>query len=715
MKRAMMLLFLLMCGRAFAQQEGTPVKSLSGSGVPGPNTAHVVGTEYIDFSATPNILYVCSSVTYAAGSQTCTWTSVSGATNTPNGSGPIFNVKGYGAKGDTQTSNNGVTNGTTTVTCSDCGFTTTAIESGKSIYVHTSIGASEQFNTATTIITVNSGSSVTVSNAASGSISGATIVWGHLDDTPVSTAVTAFLAQIRGVNQVGSLGVFTSAPTLYFPAGNYLFCSSLAGSLITISGAGNKSGFSIIGDGPNQSILTAGSGTSCPTTNNNASSLLQISSSNGIVRGLTFDGANNVPTALSLGPVDGSGSSTHWYDVIVQRWEPAQSGASGFLSQGQTFADRLTVIGSGRGFVCSSCNGELYKSTFTNNGNQPNLVISGVTGLQNGSGFRVVNSLIDECGSNATGCTQVINSHDVWFQGLAAFGTSSGRCLDVDGTSFVHWSGGICGSFGNDTNNSGAKVETGGTLQSSDVRYVSTGTGNCIINNGAFQDNGGNTCESQFTIASGTSTGTTAVLTLNSLGAAVNTNCSVNDALLVQGAGIAGYNGYFPAPAITAVTATTLTYTTLGSNLGALGTGGVAFCRNLQTYSGNLPRALLNNPVPNTCYITGTFAATVTGAPMCNFRAQSATNITRITASSTTVTACTVAPVVTISDGTLSQTLTLTTGQSQWDSAVDASTGVGTTKFKPNGTIQVTNTAGTCTTPPTNFSVSYNISPILSN
>ena len=92
-----------------------------------------------------------------------------------------------------------------------------------------------------------------------------------------------------------------------------------------------------------------------------------------------------------------------------------------------------------------------------------------------------------------------------------------------------------------------------------------------------------------------------------------------------------------------------------------------------------------------------------------------AANITRIMASSTTVTACTVAPVVTLSDGTVSWTLTITTAKSQWDSAVDVSTGVGTTIAKPNGTIQVTNTAGTCTTPPTNFAVSYNIAPILSN
>src|SRR5437879_6609768 len=39
------------------------------------------------------------------------------------------------------------------------------------------------------------------------------------------------------------------------------------------------------------------------------------------------------------------------------------------------------------------------------------------------------------------------------------------------------------------------------------------------------------------------------------LGAAVNTNCSVGDALLVEGASPAGYNGYYPAGATNGIRA----------------------------------------------------------------------------------------------------------------------------------------------------------------
>ncbi len=96
---------------------------------------------------------------------------------------------------------------------------------------------------------------------------------------------------------------------------------------------------------------------------------------------------------------------------------------------------------------------------------------------------------------------------------------------------------------------------------------------------------------------------------------------------------------------ITAVGATTITYTTAGSTLGVATVVAAGHCRNLQSYSGTLPKALLNNPIPNPCYITGTFATTTTALPMCNFKVRSAANVTYIKASSTTVPSCSVAPI----------------------------------------------------------------------
>jgi len=635
-----------------------------------------------------------------------------------SGPGPVFNVQNYGAKGDSQSTGNAncTTASNTIITCTGTAFSQ-ATDPSKNIFC--SFGSGTEFNTLTTIVSVQSATSITVSQAANFSGSGVTCLYGTLADVGVSAAFTAALAASKGVSgNSGNKGIFTASPILYFPAGGYLLCTTLLNGLNV---SGSVDGFTFLGDGVDQTFIYAGSGTTaCPTTaNGSLGSIIQIgNSANNInINGFTFDGALNYNNGNVSNAVSHGGAGTI-KNVNVQRW--GGNGAQALNVGGSANLDSIGALGNlGPGIGCNSCKGDWNNIGSSNNGNAANLLINNVIGLNNSQGLRIRGAtLVDECGSLPTGCTQISNSQDVWLIGAGLFATNSGKALTVYNNSFVHLAGGIIGTFGNDTNSTGLSVVAGSVVQASDTRFVSSGTGNCVLQAGILNDNGGNTCENMFPIASGTSAGTTAVLTLTTVGANVNTNCTVGDALIVEGAGIAGYNGYYPAgttSGITAITATTLTYTTSGTNLGALSAGGVAFCRNLQSYSGTLPRALLNVPTTNTCYVTGTFGATVTGAPMCNARIPAATNITRITAASTTVTACTVAPVVTISDGTASVTLTITTAKSQWDSAVDASTGVGTTIFKPNGTLQITNTAGTCTTLPTNFSVSYNPAPILSN
>ena len=644
---------------------------------------------------------------------------VTASSITPRNAQPqVFNVVNYGAKGDTQFSGLGATctvsNGVNTITCPNANFSA-AKDIGKRANCGDSPGGGRYFTVGSTITGVNSSTvAVLSSNAAAGS-SAVSCYWGTVDDAPggpIATAVAAWQAAASTSNGQG--GAFNNnnspaAPVLYFPAGAYLVCG--ATNLAVINTPNNKFGMVIEGDAPQESVLVP-----CDNLANSGAQgeiINQPSGANGLViKNISVDGmympANN-NAAIVLGGIH------YTENVTVTRWSIGQ----GFDSNGGSgYNLNIQVNNSGgggnTGLRCQNCNDEFHGGGSSNN-TSGNVLVSNSSGLNNAQGPRFTgNFFVDECGSAAQ-CFNVVNTHDLWLQGIGITGTPSGVGLHVDGNSSVHWNGGVAAVFGTDTNTGGVTVDAGGTLLESDVRNVSTGTAKCITNNGLLLDNGGNTCESMFRIASGTSTGTTAVLTLTTAGAAVNVACAAGDSLEVQSATIAGYNGYFASGAITAVTATTLTYTTQGSNLGALGAGGVAFCKNLINYSGNLPKALLNNPVPNTCYVTGTFGATVTGAPMCAFKTQSATNVTNIKAASTTVTACTVAPVVTISDGTVSVTLTLTTAKSLWDSSVDTSTGVGTTIFKPNGTIQVTNTVGTCTTPPTNFSVSYNVSPILSN
>lgn len=684
-----------------------------------------VGAIYTQITSTGASQRICQAV---SGNACILWggsalgTLPGGTSLATNGPGPVFNVKGYGAKGNTQFSaaNCTTSNGQNTITCPGANFA--AVNVGMRANCGSNLGGGLFFAAGTTISAITSSTVANLSNTTGVGSASASCYWGTVDDAPggpIPTAVALWqAAQSAAAGQPTAFNNANSpaAPVLLFPAGAYLVCG--AANLAVIEQPSSKNGAVIQGDAPYQTWFVP-----CDTIANSGShgSIINQPTNSGqlIIKNIAIDGVY-IPTPIAL-PAMLLAGSHNTENINISRW----NGSAGFSTSGSGYNLNLVVQGSTQdanagAVVCNSCSDEFHYGGSSNNGNAgvPNLAVQNARGLNTGMGPRFYSFLNDECGSFATGCTKVTNSSDVWFIGSSLFSTASGQALNVDGTSFVHVTDGIIGVFGTDNNATGLKIQAGGVVQSQDVRYVGTGTGKCINNSGIFNDNGGNTCESQFPIASGTSTGTTAVLTLTNVGAAINTNCSVGDALFVQGAGIAGYNGYYPAGAtsgITATSATTVTYTTSGSNLGALSAGGTAYCRNLQTYTGNLPRALLNNPIPNTCYITGTFAATTTAAPMCAFTLGSATNVTAIKATSTTTTACTVAPVVTITDGTQSETLTITTAKSIWDSSVDASTGVGTTIFKPNGTITLSNTAGTCTTPPTNFSVSYNISPILSN
>lgn len=614
-----------------------------------------------------------------------------------SGPGPVFNVKNYGAKADTQSSGNCTAAGFN-LNCTDITFTSANV--GQRVSCANNFSTIQPATARFSAFVNATNMTMDTSNSGAG-----ICIFGSLgDDAAVTTTMTAALAQMTSNVGGGNLGVSTAAPCLYFPAGEY----NLFNTSINVAPSSARSGFCIKGDGADVTKIywhtgsTNGQGAAVTCTGN---------VNNLVIEGITFDGGTG-NQFFSNGAVF-TNCNTLARNVIVQRFN-----AIGWNVQGTLFGNKLVVSANNSTGMISLANAEIYESLFTNN-QGAGLIVQNVTGANQGGGLRMNDSLFDE-NSGGGGCdVQILNSTDVWFQGVPIFSSTGGTLcgLSVDTNSFVHYNGGLIGVFGSESNRGGAIVSAGGTLESSGVHYISTGTQKCIQNSGKFRDNGGNTCESQFPIASGTSTGTTAVLTLTNVGAAINTNCTVGDSLYVKASGISGYNGYFPS-AITATSATTLTYLTQGSNLGALGAGGTANCLNLQGYSGTLPVALLNNPIPNTCHLTITPIVNATNYLLCNFRAQSATNITRIMASSQNVTTCATAPIITISDGTATQTLTLTSAKQQWDSSVDASTGVGTTIFKPNGTITVrydVAAASACATPPTQLAISYNISPILSN
>lgn len=679
-----------------------------------PCLMHAQGTHIASFPTDPatcdptrgTVIYNTTSATMKYCSAVNTWSPLGGVSpNSPlpassSGPGPVFNVKNYGAKGDTQSSGN-CTASSFNLNCTDATFTTANVGNRISC---ASAFSTFQFATAKFSAFVNA-TNMTMDTSNNGT---GTCIWGTPDDTAVLAALAAATAQMCSIVSSGNLCTSTSAPTLYFPAGTYnLFNTAINAS----KGGAPVSGFAIRGDGADQTKVYWNTG----STNGVGAAVTCTNVQNFVIEGFTMDGAQGAHSFSNAALYLNCGTLAR--NIIVQRFNGV-----GIFAPNTVYGNKIVSAGNNGTGMLFQGSADMYESLSTNNfGN--NLLVQNVAGVPFGAGFRWTGGLFDE-GGIAGASVQVANSSDVWFISAPVF-----TGVTVDGHSYVHFVSSQLGPFSNDNNVAGLTVATGGTVQASDTRFVSSGTGKCINNSGAFLDNGGNSCENMFQITSGTSTGTTAVLTVQGFTANANTNCTVGDALQVTGAGIAGYNGYYPAGAtsgITAVTATTITYTTVGSNLGALGASGSAFCRNMQSYAGTLPKALLNNPIPNTYYVTITPIVNATTYQMGNFGVATATNISRITASSQNVTTCATAPIITISNGTVSETLTLTSGKQNWDSfnAQDASTGVGTTIFKPSisatGTDRITikydaGALSACATPPTQLAVSLSIGPTLSN
>jgi hypothetical protein len=117
-----------------------------------------------------------------------------------------------------------------------------------------------------------------------------------------------------------------------------------------------------------------------------------------------------------------------------------------------------------------------------------------ITG-NNGTSIRIWGGIIDE-GS----VTQVVNSQDVWFIGVAL--TGGANCLSVDATSYMWYIGGYCGTFATNTG-SGPTVAAGGVLNVTGLHVRGQNAGSyCWGGAGTINDEGGNNC----TLAGGATT-----------------------------------------------------------------------------------------------------------------------------------------------------------------------------------------------------------------
>jgi hypothetical protein len=616
----------------------------------------------------------------ASGQSNGPWQSGSGGSGggvTPNTSTPVngvnvFNVKNFGAVGDAKNVTNiTVNNGSSTVTraAGDQPFLPTDCQTGtgctgtvnKNIWCLTPGGLSALTPTIGTITAYTSGRTVTVSSVGNGNATGTTnqaCVWYTQKETTAFRA--AGTAAGTGLNQYVPQFQVGSAGTVYCPPGGYVL------------------------DGPILVQVAVNPGTS----------------------GVSFVGSGKSSCRIYMSP-DVAASGGAWVAAIVQTWGTNLSG--------------FTV----------ACNAEALS-----------VAVPGIW-LDNAQNFTVKDVEQDGCGTSGDtqGQLALVSSQNGYIDGYFVNGAAAGSpepALGITGSNTIH----VRNMSTVNPGNSGITI-TGSGGQAAAFGPRSGLTGGVTIENSIFDEGGVPGC---CVVTSGSSVnfiGVTGLAgTLTTLTVSVNSSAYITDSNFIPFGGgcSAGTRQALTLAGNSAVYSTGTEYQGCGSDGTGLSAavsgpsnalfvdlGGntfrnctgtlpcpavtVAQYATLGFNGGIVPKATVTH-TPNTCTDT---LGTVVSTLLCNSLLDQNYQILNITASSNASTTCATAPVVTISDGVQTATLTLTTAKSAWSSTVDVSSGINSV-FAAGNTMKVTydlSGLGACAVPPTNLAVSYVLQSVL--
>jgi hypothetical protein len=579
-----------------------------------------------------------------------------GANISANG---LFNVKNYGAVGDTRYSVNCTTASSSKTVTNTTDTPWTAADVGKFIEIVNTSQGTAVFTAARKITGFTSSSSITLDTLQDGPASPGSnqaCKWFTADDTTAfQNATAAAKAALANSDPNGIPGpVLAYSSAVIVPPGGYTVHSTAFQD--SASTTYQRQGVSLLGSPGGGTIIY-------PTT--------------------TFSGLTDAGcTATLSGVIDVCGTDrTRIKDIYVEGSDINFSAIPSF--QGMVFLshvknvdvedntiDALSMASSSAALWTQSVSGVIRNNYIQNPGGgvsgETACEISGALGLYwyqnvcsnhavslivNSSGSRgstagqlnIVGGVIDEC--SAGPCFQIAASIVNLFGGVSYGGTP--EIMTVDGTSSVYFSDWNIQVFGSPaTNVTAVAIASGGFVESTGSTLVGNGTSPIISGpaSATFVDDGGNT--------------------------------------------------YLNCLSGTCAAVTAATYATKGF------TGGI------------IPKASVTH-TPNTCYDV-TSPAVLASTLLCNQLLDQNYQILNMSASSTTTTACTAAPTVTISDGVQSASLQLTTAKSAWKSTVDVYTGA-LSVFAAGNTLTVTydTNAGTCATPPTNLAVSFVLQSVL--
>jgi hypothetical protein len=409
-----------------------------------------------------------------------------------------FNVKDYGAKGDTQSVTDAIPSGTNTVTSASANFKKADV--GKVCYAVYAPDATLHVpqGVITSFINPNT---ITVSTTVSDAGVECNFVWGTDDTAALKAAWQAAIATANTIT--GGEGGMSN---VYVPTGGYLF------SYLPFASPSKNPGPSLLGDGiwktvfyttPNYNFTTGGY-----QPNGGILLLSNDGGSGSEVANFSFWGANlEFPLGGAYAGCIVDVSGVPYVHNIVVTTLGAGGGSNNIIggiyaSGGATgvWLDVHTVDINGPcyGLYINNCDGNcLILNCGTSNGGV--WVINGVNGgtsyLNEGSGLTIVGILNDE----SNGGISFVNSSRCRILGCSLFGNAGSLPLSIDATSDVTIIGSDIGTYSYDISCIAVQVAAGGILRLGSTHIYSTGVSGsaiALINAGTIYDMGGNTIES---------------------------------------------------------------------------------------------------------------------------------------------------------------------------------------------------------------------------
>ena len=380
-------------------------------------------------------------------------------------SGPTFNwfnVKDYGAKGDTRQVTDAVVNGTTTVTSASAGFTQADV--GKQVWAVLDSSHVQQVPHGT-ITAVNSASSITVSMAATASNSGVTLTWGTDDTAAIQAANEDLTDAVDGV--------------LFFQPGGYI-CNANP-TIVALTG-----NIQVMGSGVG--ITTLYVPPDFPYFNTGEGNLINLlASGNGYIHDLTIDGSNQNLSLQNIFLVYNSSGLSRASRVKIQNWQPSTGNNNvGYGSTSDnTFDEDMDINIQGTAYSLASLFAVIVRPNFIGTDFALAVVDTSNIRILGGNLFGASNGSALHDGQNSA-------IRELTLVGVKMAGGPTAVHLVESGTICRLAQCWVANADQSISNATAIKLESGVTLYLESSNIEATGTGVTVSNSGTFVDLGGN-------------------------------------------------------------------------------------------------------------------------------------------------------------------------------------------------------------------------------